>query len=83
MCSFLSYLEQSLAIHHPVKVLHNGRGPQKIKQERNFAKEKGDLIHTSSCDWRRSEGLYYMVQCVGGVQLLKKLHLFNLKFTAF
>ena len=53
-----------------------------VKQERNFAKEKGDLIHTSSCDWRRSEGLY-MVQCIGGVQLLKKLHLFNLKFTAF
>lgn len=49
--------EQSLAIHQPVKVLHNGRGPQKIKQERDFAKEKGDFIHTSSCDWRRSEGL--------------------------
>ena len=82
MRSFPSYLEQSLAIHHPVKVLHNGRGPQKIKQERNFAKEKGDLIHTSSCDWRRSEGLY-MVQCIGGVQLLKKLPLYNVKFTAF
>ena len=53
-----------------------------VKQERNFAKEKGDLIHTSSCDGRRSEGLY-MVQCIEGVQLLKKLHLFNLKFTAF
>ena len=57
MCCFPSYLEQSWAIHHPVKVLHNGRGPQKIKQERNFEKEKGDLIHTSSCDWRKSEGL--------------------------
>ena len=30
-----------------------------VKQERNFANEKGDLIYTSSCDWRRSEGLLY------------------------
>ena len=79
-----SYLEQSLAIHHPVKVLHNGRGPQKIKQERNFAKEQGDLIH-STLPLVIGEGVkdYYMVQCIGGVQLLKKRHLFNLKFTAF
>lgn len=83
MCSFLSYLEQSLAIHHPVKVLHNGRGPQKIKQERNFAKEKGDLIHTSSCDWRRSEGLYNYGPMHRRSSVAQKTSSFQLKVHCF
>lgn len=53
ICSFLSYLEQSLA------TIIQSRFYIMVKQERNFANEKGDLIYTSSCDWRRSEGLLY------------------------